>query len=342
MNKKHQNLLISRVKSAGLFILAFIIFILAIFFYFAIKKQMPLIIPIVLTALLILFCLAIYKFIYIPYTESEKILNLFALGYTMKSVNSIKVPYSKGIKNAFNKLNEMVNYKELVSANQKRAEFLALQNQINPHFLYNTLDGIRGEAIINGLETVEKMTEALSNFFRYTISNLDKLVTIEEEISNVENYFLIQKYRFGERINLNILYDDDDKEQIYCCKLPKLTLQPIIENAIIHGIEKKIENGLIEINFTLTNQRLIISISDDGNGIEKTRLSQLNDNLNKLSIDYLDTTKKKQSGIAMINVNNRIRLLFGEEYGVSIYSTVGIGTKVIVTLPIIYEENNIQ
>ena len=261
-------------------------------------------------------------------------LELFVDGYSMNSPYELRYPMSPGMERALDKLHSLLNTRELINASKKQAQYLALQNQINPHFLYNTLEGIRGEALAAGLDTVAKMTEALSTFFRYTISNVEHLVSLEDELRNIENYYVIQRYRFGERINLSIEYDDeDDRDELSKCRMPKLTLQPIVENAIIHGIECKIGRGNIRIKLEATPSRLIITVSDDGVGMDEARLQKLNRELETPFLDFVTPDREKRGGIAIINVNSRIRLLFGEQYGVTIYSTEGVGTDVEVTLP---------
>ena len=235
-----------------------------------------------------------------------------------------------------------LNTNELISATKKQAQYLALQNQINPHFLYNTLEGIRGEALAAGLTNVAEMTEALATFFRYTISNVEHLVTLEDELDNIESYYIIQQYRFGERLSLTVDCGDEDREVLYNYRLPKLTLQPIVENAIFHGIERKVGKGSIRIKVEATEMRLIITVSDDGLGIEPERLRELTEKLGKPAFDYVKPDGEKKGGIAIVNVNNRIRLLFGEEYGINIFSTVGIGTDVEINLPRITHDVKIK
>lgn len=276
-----------------------------------------------------------HRWVYLPYRETEKMLNLFVDGYSMQSFHELRHPYSPAMESALEKLNGMMDTSELINASKKQAQYLALQNQINPHFLYNTLEGIRGEAITAGLDNVAKMTEALSTFFRYTISNVEQLVTLEDELHNIDNYYIIQRYRFGERINLFVDCDEEDREELYQYRMPKLTLQPIVENAIIHGIERKIDRGNIRIKLEATSKRLIITVSDDGAGMDETRLRELNRELETPSLDFVKPDREKRGGIAIINVNSRIRLLFGEEYGISIYSTVDVGTDVEITLPLL-------
>ena len=214
----------------------------------------------------------------------------------------------------------------------RKADLRLLQEQINPHFLYNTLEGIRSEAVAGGLNVVADMTEYLAKFFRYTISKVENLVSVTEELENIETYFAIQQFRFGDRLRLEI---DDPEPGIQNCQIPKLTMQPLVENAIIHGLERKIGIGVVSVRLTLTEKRLIVRISDNGVGMEPETLHQLQEELCRTAYDYIDSGRG--TGIALLNVNNRIRLLFGEQYGITICSTPGLGTDVTVTLPAKHE-----
>ena len=236
------------------------------------------------------------------------------------------------------KISEILNSTQVVNLNKRQAQYLALQNQINPHFLYNTLDGIRSEALIAGVESVAEMTEALAAFFRYTISKTENMVAVEEELDNCKTYFKIQQYRFGDRLRLHIECDEEDRESILRCLIPILTLQPILENSIIHGTELKIGTGNLTIRLGLTQTRLLIKISDDGVGMDEQTLERLNEKLGK-TVEQFDLQKNEKSGgIALVNVNNRIQLLFGKEYGMHIFSMEGVGTEVEITIPIIKNE----
>ena len=287
-------------------------------------------------------CYAAFKWVFLPYQETKKILQLFVGGYTMQGIYDLRYPLSPEMEDAVLRLRAQLNTNELISATKKQAQYLALQNQINPHFLYNTLEGIRGEALAAGLTNVAEMTEALATFFRYTISNVEQLVTLEDELDNIESYYIIQQYRFGERLSLTVDCGDEDREVLYNYRLPKLTLQPIVENAIFHGIERKVGKGSIRIKVEATEMRLIITVSDDGLGIEPERLRELTEKLGKPAFDYVKPDGEKKGGIAIVNVNNRIRLLFGEEYGINIFSTVGIGTDVEINLPRITHDVKIK
>lgn len=217
---------------------------------------------------------------------------------------------------------------------RKQAEISKLQSQINPHFLYNTLESIRGEAISQGNEEVAEMTEALANYFRYNISKTGDFVTLGDELKNVENYITIQRYRFDNRISYRVEYHSKDSS-ILQCLMPKLTLQPIIENAIYHGLETKVGDGEVVMQITTTEKRLIIVVSDNGIGMDNETLDRLNKRLNddKITVDQIE--EKNNLGIAIININQRLKLLWGNEYGITISSTLGKGTDAEITLPFV-------
>ena len=274
-----------------------------------------------------------------PYLQLRKMYRLLADGYFTEKIYEYGIQFDLPVEEAQRKILERLDERKILSLSKKQAEYLALQNQINPHFLYNTLEGIRSEAILAGMDSVAEMTEALATFFRYTISKVDHLVTLEDELANIENYYVIQQYRFGDRLHLSIEYEDDDEMEALGCLIPKLTLQPIVENSIYHGLEEKIGNGHLKIKIVLTPQRLLITVSDDGVGMEEEKLNELNRKMSTALMEDLRASSEKRGGIAVINVNNRIKLLFGEEYGLYFYSTPGIGTDVEIALPVITKES---
>ena len=210
-----------------------------------------------------------------------------------------------------------------------RAEISALQNQINPHFLYNTLDTIRGQALIDGAPVVADMAEALSHIFRYSISNSDQLVTLQAEMRNIGQYIMIQKFRFEDKFKIEIHYEEN--ELIYCY-IPKLTLQPIVENAIYHGLETIKSGGIIEIYIYATSGRLIISIQDNGKGMTVKQLNEINSGL-RYQYSIIRAHGNRHTGVGLVNIHQRIQLLFGKEYGLVLQSAQGKGTQVEVILP---------
>lgn len=242
------------------------------------------------------------------------------------------------LKEDIDRLDALIDRQDIMQLSTKQAEFLALQNQINPHFLYNTLDSIRGDALAAGSQSIADITEALSTFFRYTITETRNLVTIGEELENVHNYFVIQQYRFGDKLTMDVDIKDN-RDEILRMQCPKLFLQPIIENAIFHGLERRKDDGLLTISIEQADEDLHVDISDNGAGIPAEQLIALNKSLSRVSVGaIMEEPNGKKGGIALKNVCRRIKLLFGERYGIHISSIVGIGTKVEVVLPISFKE----
>ncbi|SHO44550.1 sensor histidine kinase [Anaerocolumna xylanovorans] len=291
--------------------------------------------PTILLFLFIVYFMILYgyyRLVLRPYRETKKMMDLFSKGYILQGIFELRYPLCPATERMNSKFKEMLNTKELISASKKQAEYLALQNQINPHFLYNTLEGIRSEALYAGITEVALMTEALSSFFRYTISNVEHMVTLEEELNNVKNYFIIQQFRFEDRLSISI-DTGIEKEELLSAKIPKLTLQPVVENAIYHGLEEKIGKGIVRIKIESTGKRLIITISDNGLGMTEEKVIALNKKFRAISLDGMKQEDTTKSGIALMNVNSRIKLLFGDEYGLYIYSTQNEGTDVEITIP---------
>lgn len=271
------------------------------------------------------------KYLRRPFEEMAKLYQRFADGQAYEELFESEYILMPQWDKVLNKFRRLLNRQDAIRMSKKQAEYLALQNQINPHFLYNTLEAIRGDAICAGMDSIAETTEALSVFFRYSITGVDHLVTLEEEIDNVENYFKIQYYRFGEKLKIRLNYPED--EEVFLLELPKLTIQPFVENAIYHGLERKIKGGIVEVKIETTSNKLLITISDDGVGMPEETVSKINSYLEKVAVTHVSENHRKRGGIAMKNVNSRIKLLFGEEYGVQVYSTVNIGTDIKIILP---------
>lgn len=275
-----------------------------------------------------------------PFREREREIVQLLRGYDNASERSI-VPIDVGDEMLIRQVKDWLDPSQAFQLNKRQAQYLALQNQINPHFLYNTLESIRSEALLSGLSSVADMTEALANFFRYTISKPENLVTVEEELQNCETYFHIQQYRFGDRLQMDIHCEEEERQELYRCRLPKLTLQPILENSIIHGTELKVGVGHLTIHLQRTGKRMLIQVSDDGVGMDEKMLARLNGSLGKGGLNaQLKGTRR--TGVALVNVDNRIRLLFGEEYGLHVYSMPGMGTTVEITLPVITSDLDVS
>lgn len=203
----------------------------------------------------------------------------------------------------------------------KDAELKTLQAQINPHFLYNTLDSVNWLAIKYKAPDISTMVKSLSNFFRYSLNKGGSIILWENEIKQVESYLQIQKIRFREKLE----YCIDVSDEILSSYTVKLILQPIVENAIIHGIEKSMEEGQIKILGTADKSMIEIKISDNGIGADTERL-------NKLLED-----EKSTASFGLKNVNLRIKQFFGNEYGLKFHTNEECGVTVTVTVPVVKE-----
>ncbi|WP_346707437.1 sensor histidine kinase [Massilistercora timonensis] len=248
-----------------------------------------------------------------------------------------EVPYVEPIREAMERYAAFRTRENSAQIFNKQTELTALQSQINPHFLYNTLECIRGQALMDDNLEIARMVEALGAFFRYSISRKGNLVTLKDELDNIDNYMLIQRYRFGNRFSMEVIIDEED-EEAYNCLIPRLIIQPIVENAIFHGLEERLEGGRVTIEVIVTEKTLIITVSDNGKGISREQLNKLNAKIRSRDTNPEDgeAGNQRNTGIALPNIHKRIQLLFGEEYGVDIYSTPGQGTDVEVTIPVNY------
>lgn len=221
----------------------------------------------------------------------------------------------------------------------RQAELRALQSQINPHFLYNTLESIRAQALLDDNDEVAKMVEALASFFRYSISRKGNLVTLRDELANIKNYIVIQRYRFNNRFSLEIDIDEED-EVAYDYLIPRLIIQPVVENSIYHGLEDMMEGGKVTIEVIVTDCKLVLTISDNGKGMDGRALRELNEKIHAGDL-YAGNANAKNvhTGIALPNIHKRIQLLFGGQYGLNVYSTPGQGTDVEITVPAQHERS---
>ncbi|MDO5345964.1 MAG: sensor histidine kinase [Lachnospiraceae bacterium] len=332
----------NRVACMWAICVALMVILSSLLFYLAVKGEAPLWFAVLFLVQAVGIFLAGWFWILIPYRRSEKIIRRFVDGYLLyDDVDYDGAVLTPSLHSLMELVDKIVRSPQMMDLNKRQAQYLALQNQINPHFLYNTLESIRGEALIAGLDSVADMTEALAKFFRYTITKVENLVSVEEELDNCENYFWIQKYRFGDRLQLHVKYDPDEWDEIMSCRIPKLTLQPILENSIIHGTELKVGTGNLYIHFERTQDRLLIRISDDGVGMDEETLKKLNRKLGQ-DVGALTSQEEKQGGIALANVNNRIHLIFGDEYGLHVYSVLQGGTDVEITIPIVTDDRKMK
>lgn len=231
---------------------------------------------------------------------------------------------------AFNKMvkdmRDLVNNAYEQELMRQKAQMKSLQMQINPHFLYNTLDTINWMARIHQADEVGDMAAALGNMMRYSLAK-NAVASIREEIKNLKDYLFIQNYRYGDKVAVSFEIEEGLMEVL----IPKLLIQPVLENAIIHGIEEKLDAGHILISAWAEEEELYICVEDDGVGMTEEAIRQL------LQEDKKPDAKGHTS-IGIINVNKRIRLLYGPQYGLSVQSELGKGTKMTLHMKTEYPE----
>ncbi|RTE10888.1 cache domain-containing sensor histidine kinase [Paenibacillus whitsoniae] len=201
----------------------------------------------------------------------------------------------------------------------KDTEFRALQAQINPHFLYNTLTSINWIARVGGQHKISTMVESLSRLLRNAMNNQVEVITLGEEIGLLQDYMNIQKVRYESELQFNLSVD----ERFYSYQIPKMLLQPIVENAIKHGLENMLESCTITVEAAETTEIIEVSVSDNGPGMEEEFLERLR---------AFEITSKG-TGIGLKNINERLKLMYGEQAGLRFKSTVGLGTCVTVSIP---------
>lgn len=223
------------------------------------------------------------------------------------------------------KIKELLDSKIKEQENLKKAELRALQAQINPHFLYNTLDTIIWMAESKKTDQVVEIVSALSSFFRISLSKGADWITIAEEMERIRSYLTIQKMRYRDILDFQIEVDNDVAENT----ILKLILQPLVENALYHGIKNKRQGGTIHVRARRQgNDEVLLEVEDDGIGFTPEKLAQLRTDLEDNSDDI-----KLESGFGIGNVNKRIRLYYGLPYGLSVRSEYNTGTCVTLVIP---------
>ena len=232
------------------------------------------------------------------------------IGSLVKSYNEMKI-----------RINDLININYKSKIEQKELELRQLQNQINPHFIYNTLESIHMMAEINDDLETSTMAEYFGSIMRYSMNKRCDIVSLREEIKIIHNYIYLQQIRFEQLFTIESFID----EEVMDCKIIKMIIQPVIENSINHGLSKCTEAGKIIIEGRHIENKLILDISDNGIGMTKETLQDLT--------DYINDKNEKFTGIALKNINKRLKLNYGEEYGLQIFSTINKGTNVLLTLP---------
>lgn len=232
---------------------------------------------------------------------------------------------AKSFNSMIQEINQLIKKNYQIELRQKDAELYALQSQINPHFMYNTLETIGYAVEEEETDEVVKMVTLLGRMLRYSLNNKDRVVPISLEVMHMNDYLTIQKFRFEDRIHFEI-HEEIDTNLYYA---PKFILQPIIENAIKYGLEQY-DTCVIEIFIRKTaNNEMMLKVKDNGPGIEHKVLEKLKESLSQ------DPMAGRNSSFGLINVHARIAMIFGKPYGLEIKSKVREGTEVIVKIPML-------
>lgn len=252
----------------------------------------------------------------------------FDVDLTIDSTDEVGI-LAKSFNSMVYEIKDLIKMNYQIKLQQREAELYALQSQINPHFMYNTLETI-GMAVEDGEEeTVVEMVSLLGRMLRYSINNKDKIVTVNQEVQHMKDYLTIQKIRFEDRIKF-IIHEEIDTESFLT---PKFILQPVVENSIKHGLEHQFNFRMeIFILKSQTNREIIFKVKDNGPGIPAEILSELNRYLAS------DPMGRRDSKFGLINVHGRVVMLFGEEYGLKIESRINEGTEVTIRIPYLLQE----
>lgn len=264
-----------------------------------------------------------------PFKELSQVTDEIAKGNLSVRANVNTGVEATALSNSMNtmidKINELLEQVTIEQTRLRKAEFELLQAQINPHFLYNTLDAIIWLAEAGEQKRVVGMVRNLSDFFRTSLNQGKDINSIKEEMLHVKSYLEIQHVRYRDILS----YDIEVPESLYIYSIPKITIQPLVENALYHGIKNKRGMGHISIRGQAGEKDFTITVTDDGIGIDETRLRQVQSGIQNKVLTGKDF-------YGLYNVCERIRLNFGEEYGIFIESVYGEGTSVRVILP--YDE----
>lgn len=226
-------------------------------------------------------------------------------------------------------LQALIETKYVNQIKLQEMELKMLYSQINPHFLYNTLDSIRAMSDYYKVGEIGEMAQALADMFRYNTRNRDEVVTLQEELEQIDAYMKIQGIRFDDKI----VYESDIEEELYAFPVLKMTLQPLVENAVFHGIERKRGRGTIRISAHREEDGVHLTVADDGVGISEERLNELRAKLDwKLHREQWPDSAA-EGGIGVRNVYTRYAIRYGERMSLRIDSRKGVGTRMTFILP---------
>ena len=215
---------------------------------------------------------------------------------------------------------------------RREAQIKALQAQINPHFLFNTLDSINWMAQMNGVKEISQMVTSLAYIMNASMGRENKLIPLREELNYIEHYMRILKFRFGEKVNLRVHFS----KEILDFQMPRLLIQPLVENSIHHGIEKRkeLKRGFVYLKGYFDQGTAVIEVVDNGIGLPEERVEELNRRFETLQVvEPPSRNQQERKSLGLENVCSRVKLYYGDEYGITVKSRQGYYTRVILKAP---------
>jgi len=234
----------------------------------------------------------------------------------------------------FNKMLEslqtMITKVYVAEIRERDARLVALQAQINPHFLFNTLTILKSLGRKGAADDVVRVTESLAHLFRYSLYDWNRTVALKEEMELVESYMRIQKYRFQDRIS----FVSDIPASVQGARVLRLMIQPLVENAVVHGLERRRSGGFVSVTAETDGQVLEIRVEDNGVGMDAASQEKLRAKLAHPGPLAIDAVNSDHMGIALVNIQNRIRIVYGHEYGMTFENSAHGGTSIILRLPL--------
>ena len=289
-------------------------------------------------AALVLLCCLVYGHVIRPIRRQME----FVMGYTRDTRQRIAVVENNEFGELARRINQMLDELEALNHQvieggrkllqmeyaKKQTEMIAYKSQINPHFMYNTLECIRGMALYKGEKEIARLTGSLSKLFRYNVKGKE-LVTIREAAKNLREYAMIIDYRFMGKFQVNITLENESLALRY---IPKMLVQPLLENAVLHGLEPNLGKGAVRVLFAEEDGGGIrIEVEDDGCGMEEEALEKIREQMSTWDEDQ--AFEMTQHGIGISNVYRRMRLFYGAQASFDIYSGKGKGTRIVMRLP---------
>lgn len=285
----------------------------------------------ILLVLLFILCIYISNMFYTPIKPLLKVMedvqnNRMHTRITHKRNDEYQKIYT-GFNNMMNEVNSLIDRLVISTSLQKDSQIKLLQAQMNPHFIYNTLESIYSLAKIHGEEEIASVIESLSSFYRFSLSGGASEITLRQAVSMTEHYLNIQNFRFDNTITCKIRLEPNLAE----CMVPKFAIQAIVENSIYHGIEPSNQPGYLTIDTFARDEKIIIRIKDNGIGIKSKELESLKNSINTPFASQLQ--QQETENFALRNLNQQIKLHYGDSYGLTIESTQAVGTIITITLP---------